>query len=104
MSCVALLNALTVWLIGLSPAGLDLKEACEYWNGVPFDEQWHALHHMESQKWFPLHAKCNANVDLVPAWINPMIIALVVLSIACLCMAIYLGVRKFLRVRKKTHV
>jgi len=100
---ISVLNAVTVWLLGFSRTGLDLKESCEYKNGVPFDDKWNDVHYMESQGVFPLHAKCNATVDLVPAWINPTVIALTLLSVACLCTAIYLEVRNFTRGRKKTN-
>jgi hypothetical protein len=103
LSCVSLLNAATFWFIGLSRAGLDLREACEYDHGVPFDDKWNDAHYAESQRLFPLHARCNADVDLVPAWINPTIIALVLLSVALLGTALHLAVRTFVRGRKKTH-
>ncbi|MFM9615450.1 hypothetical protein DF268_31170 [Streptomyces sp. V2] len=104
LCCISLLNAVTVWAVGFSRTGLDIKESCEYKHGVPFDEEWNNEHYMESQKIFPLHAKCNANVDLVPAWINPTIVALALLSIAFLCVAVYLEVHKFIRGRKNVHV
>jgi hypothetical protein len=96
LGCVSLLSAAVVWFFGLSRAGLDLRESCEYEHGVRFDEKWNDAHYAESQNFFPLHARCNADVDLVPAWINPTIVALALLSVAFLCMAIYQG-------RKKTH-
>ncbi|CAM5645998.1 Integral membrane protein OS=Streptomyces fumanus OX=67302 GN=GCM10018772_38650 PE=4 SV=1 [Streptomyces fumanus] len=103
LCCVALLNAATCWFIGLSQAGLDLREACEYDHGVRFDDKWNDAHYAESQQFFPLHARCNADVDLVPAWINPTIIALVLLAAALLGAALFLAVRTFTEGRKKTH-
>ena len=104
LGCVALLNAATVWLVGFSRAGLDLRESCESRSGVRFDDAWNDVHYAESQRFFPLHAKCSASVDLVPAWINPAVIALVLLFVGCLGAAGWLGVRHVIREGKKTHV
>ncbi|EFE75095.1 hypothetical protein K7395_22170 [Streptomyces filamentosus] len=104
LGLIAFLNAATAWILGFSRAGLDLRESCERRSGVPFDQKWHDTHYMESQGLFPLHAKCSASVDLVPSWVNPTVIALSILSAAFLCTAVCLGVRTFLRRRKKVHV
>ncbi|MGW2836686.1 hypothetical protein ACWCWD_02660 [Streptomyces sp. NPDC001493] len=93
----ALLNAATVWFLGFSRIGLDIRESCEYANGVRFDERWNEAHYGESQNFFPLHAKCSATVDLVPAWVNPAFVVLVLLAGACLCLAVFLGVRSGVR-------
>lgn len=100
---ISLLNAATVWILGFSRSGLDIRESCEYKNGIPFDGKWNEVHYMESQKIFPLHAKCSSTVDLVPAWVNPAIAILALVCAACLCAAIYLELRKFTRERKKAH-
>lgn len=102
LSCVAFLNAVTAWVLGLSRNGLDLRESCEQKAGT-FDDAWHDAHDAESQKFFPLHAKCGATVDLVPAWVNPAIVVLLLLSAAGLCAAVGLGVRSSSRRRKKAH-
>lgn len=103
IGCMSLLNAATAWLLGISRGGLDIEESCEYRNGVPFDEKWNDAHYMESQKFFPLHAKCSATVDLVPAWVNPTIIALLLLSAVCLCMAVHRAVRNSIVGRNTSH-
>ncbi|MFJ7630529.1 hypothetical protein ACIQZN_28995 [Streptomyces sp. NPDC097595] len=97
LCCMALLNAVTAWLLGASQVGLDLKESCEFRHGVSFDEAWNDVHYAESQKFFPLHSKCSATVDLVPAWVNPAIIALTLLAVGFLCGAVCLRVRDFVQ-------
>ncbi|MER6720463.1 hypothetical protein [Streptomyces halstedii] len=104
LGVVAFLNAATAWVLGLSRAGLDLREACERKAGVPLDDAWNAHHYEQSQKVFPLHARCDATVDLVPAWINPLIVVLLLLTAVCLCTAVCLGARNVTRRRKKAHV
>ncbi|MEV7087828.1 hypothetical protein AB0O07_18355 [Streptomyces sp. NPDC093085] len=107
LSFVAFLNAVTVWLLGFSRGGLDLRESCER-DGHVFDDVWNGTHYQESQNLFPLHAKCGAAVDLVPAWVNPAIVFLLLLSIGCLYAAVHLTVRENARGntrgRKKAHV
>ncbi|CAM5513907.1 Integral membrane protein OS=Streptomyces fumanus OX=67302 GN=GCM10018772_38650 PE=4 SV=1 [Streptomyces fumanus] len=80
-----------------------MREACEYDHGVRFDDKWNDALYAESQQFFPLHARCNADVDLVPAWINPTIIALVLLAAALLGAALLLAVRSLQPRKKETH-
>ncbi|MFD6425955.1 hypothetical protein [Streptomyces sp. NPDC060198] len=90
---MAVLNAATVWFLGVSRSGLDIRQSCEQGNGLRFDEAWNEAHYSESQSFFPLHAKCSATVDLVPAWVNPAVVTLVLLAGACLCVAFCLEAR-----------
>ncbi|MEV3927958.1 hypothetical protein [Streptomyces sp. NPDC049944] len=98
LACIAFLNAVTTWFLGLAQPGLDIEESCVSRTGS-FDDTWNAAHYLESQRLFPLHAKCGATVDLVPAWVNPTIVVLLLLSGGCLCAAAFLTVRGFARRR-----
>lgn len=40
----------------------------------------------------PLHDKCNATYDLVPAWVNPALVILPLLAAICLGLAVRLAV------------
>ncbi|MFR9725861.1 hypothetical protein ACL02R_21215 [Streptomyces sp. MS19] len=94
---VTLLNTVTLWFVAVAAGGLDLEEACEYRHGVRFDDGWNSAHHRESGRLFPVHARCSADVDLVPSWVNPALVVLALLSLACLGAAVFLGVRNAAR-------
>jgi hypothetical protein len=59
-----------------------------------YDESYRAAHRREPQRWFPLHDRCGASYDLVPAWVNPALVVLSVLSLGCLGVAGWLVVRR----------
>lgn len=78
------------WLIGsLAGASLDPEESCHA-AGTTYDYAYRSAHWREPSRWFPLHNKCNADYDLVPVWINPGLVLLLVLAAACLCAAVWL--------------
>ncbi|MFI7277918.1 hypothetical protein [Streptomyces sp. NPDC049879] len=100
---VTLLNTATLWFVAVAAGGLDLAEACEYGHGVRFDDEWNSAHYRESGRLFPVHARCSADVDLVPSWVNPALVALALLSLACLGAAVALGVRNAARRLRRTR-
>jgi uncharacterized membrane protein YfcA len=75
------------WFIGIFSGGLDPGEACAQ-RGVRYDHAYRAEHWREPSRWFPLHNKCNAHHDLVPAFVNPTLIAVAVLLVGCVAGAV----------------
>ncbi|CAL9567841.1 hypothetical protein SUDANB176_04777 [Streptomyces sp. enrichment culture] len=80
LSCFALF---VVWLWGAWSGGLDVAETCRLLHGQPFDPDYRGEHLDEPLRVFPLHNKCNASYDLVPAWINPTLVCLAVTATGC---------------------
>ncbi|WP_433158628.1 hypothetical protein [Kribbella sp. CA-247076] len=70
----------------LAGASLDPEEACHA-DGEPYDRAYRRANFEEYTRWFPLHDKCHAGYDLVPAWVNPTLVVLPVLAVACLAYA-----------------
>ncbi|NEA44013.1 hypothetical protein [Streptomyces sp. SID11385] len=82
-----LLCAVPVYLAGsLAGASLDPEEACHR-AGQEYDRAYRRAHFTEYTRWFPLHDKCHAGYDLVPAWVNPVLVALPVLALLALAWA-----------------
>lgn len=87
-----LLGAGVSYLVGsLAGASLDPEEAC-HGAGQTYDRAYRRAHFAEYTRWFPLHDRCHAGYDLVPAWVNPALVALPVLALLCLACAAGLGV------------
>lgn len=85
-------GAAVTWLIGaFAGSSLDPEESCHA-AGVTYDEAYRSAHWREPSRRFPLHNKCNAEYDLVPVWINPALVLLLLLAITCLGVAICLAV------------
>lgn len=70
------------WLWGALAGGLDLEETCRFEHHQPFDEANHDAHRDEYRRFFPLSMKCNADYDLVSAWVNPAVAVLFLLLVA----------------------
>ncbi|MFG3392985.1 hypothetical protein [Streptomyces parvus] len=66
------------WFIGMFSSGFDVREACGE-RGFDYDE----AHRPEPSQGFPLHYWCNAEHDLVPAFVNPSLIAIAVALLGC---------------------
>ncbi|MCX5256918.1 hypothetical protein OOK27_22785 [Streptomyces canus] len=79
------------WFVGALSGGLDVGEACAA-RGVPYDKEYRAEHWREPSRWFPLHNKCNAHHDLVPAFVNPTLVAVAVLLPCCVAGAVTVSV------------
>ncbi|WP_432068884.1 hypothetical protein [Streptomyces sp. C10-9-1] len=87
-----LLGTAITYLIGsLSGASLDPEEACHQ-AGQTYDRAYRRANFDEYTQWYPLHDKCHAGYDLVPAWVNPTLAALPVLAVLCLAYAARLAV------------
>lgn len=66
----------SVFLTQFSAAsGRDLDEVCEA-AGRVLDRNFRLLHPHDGSMYFPLHNRCDAAYDIVPAWVNPSMSAL----------------------------
>ncbi|MEU4153554.1 hypothetical protein [Streptomyces sp. NPDC026659] len=74
----------------LAGASLDPEEACHA-DGQTYDAAYRRAHLDAYTRWFPLHDKCNAGYDLVPGWVNPALVTLPVLAVACVAYGVWLG-------------
>ena len=70
------------WFTGIFSGGLDVRETCAE-RGVRYDDAYRTEHWREASRWFPLHNRCNAQHDLVPAFVNPTLVAVAVLLLGC---------------------
>ncbi|GGJ13176.1 hypothetical protein [Streptomyces brasiliensis] len=75
------------WIIGAFSGGLDVGESCAL-RGIRYDDAYRAEHWREPSRWFPLHNRCNADHDLVPAFVNPTLVAVAVLLLGCVAGAL----------------
>ncbi|MER5885290.1 hypothetical protein ABT160_15790 [Streptomyces sp. NPDC001941] len=84
---VLLVAGAVIWFFGAWSGGLDVGEACAA-QGTPLDNAYRAAHWREASRWFPLHNKCDAAHDLVPAYVNPTLVAVAVLLVGCAVAAV----------------
>jgi predicted PurR-regulated permease PerM len=75
------------WFVGIFSGGLDVAETCAE-RGYRYDDAYRSEHWREPSSWFPLHNKCDAEHDLVPAFVNPTLVAVVVLLLGCVAGAV----------------
>lgn len=88
------------YLVGsLAGASLDPEEACHR-AGEAYDQAYRRANFEEYTRWFPLRNKCHADYDLVPTWVNPALVTLTVLALACTAYAAHLAVLRR-RTKKK---
>ncbi|MEH1169774.1 hypothetical protein V6V47_30780 [Micromonospora sp. CPCC 205539] len=84
--------AAVTWFVGaFAGASMNAEESCHA-AGATYDSAYRSTHWQEPSRWFPLHDKCNATHDLVPAWVNPALVLLPLLAITCVGVAVWLGV------------
>lgn len=80
------------WLVGaLAGTATDAESSCHA-AGAAYDRAYRSVHWQEPSQWFPLHNRCNAGYDLVPAWVNPALVGLPLLAVGCLGLAVRLAV------------
>ena len=82
LSVLAGVSTVAVYLFGVSSQAWDISETCER-HAQAYDEAYRAEHWREPGRWFPLHDKCNAYFDLVPVWVNPAVVILATVTVAC---------------------
>ncbi|MFF9123819.1 hypothetical protein ACF09J_11025 [Streptomyces sp. NPDC014889] len=86
-----LLGTVAAWFVGaLAGTSLDPAKACHA-VGQTYDEDYRSAHLNDTQL-FPLHDPCNAGYDLVPGWVNPAVVVLPALAVACLAYSVRLAV------------
>ncbi|GHH84691.1 hypothetical protein GCM10018793_49830 [Streptomyces sulfonofaciens] len=95
---VSLLAGLASWLRGAFSGGLDIREACQFVHHEHYDAAYWQAHAREFRKLFPLHSKCNAHVDLVPAWVNPAVVSCAAVSLAAAAVLLWFAVAPLTRV------
>jgi hypothetical protein len=79
--------AFPVWVVGAFAGGLDVGETCQL-AGEPYDDAYRSAHWRERSEAFPLPNRCNAGHDLVPFWVNPLLVLLAVVALAGVALAI----------------
>ncbi|MFF1377456.1 hypothetical protein [Streptomyces sp. NPDC058308] len=97
-----LLGTGITYLIGALAGGLDTEEECHS-AGQAYDSAYRREHFREFGQWYPLHERCHAGYDLVPAWVNPTLAVLPTLAVASLAYCVRLAVinRIIRRTKKK---
>lgn len=88
---VTLFAGLVSWVWGIFSPGLDVEEECVLRHHQTFDDAYWDSHFREAQRFFPLHARCNAHYDLVPAWVNPTVVCCAVVSLAAAGVLLWFG-------------
>ncbi|MFC4021264.1 hypothetical protein ACFOW4_25425 [Micromonospora sp. GCM10011542] len=84
--------AAATWILGaFAGSSMDPEESC-HMAGTAYDNAYRSAHWQEPSRWFPLHNRCNASYDLVPAWVNPALVLLPLLATTCLGVAVWLAV------------
>lgn len=78
-----------IYFFGAWSGGLDPEEACHA-AGQTYDGEYRSANIDEYGQWFPLSDRCHAGYDLVPGWVNPTLVVLAVLLVACLAYALRL--------------
>lgn len=78
------------WLWGVWSGGLDVAETCTLLKGQTYDADYRRDHYREPSQIFPLHNRCNASYDLVPAWINPALVLLALVAVGSLIIGVNL--------------
>lgn len=74
--------AFVVFFQGVAAGGLDVAEACGL-AGQLYDREYRSQNAHEQLQLFPLTTRCNAEYDMVPAWTNPALAILAILTASC---------------------
>ncbi|MEV0118301.1 hypothetical protein AB0H77_34515 [Streptomyces sp. NPDC050844] len=100
---VSLLGLLVSYCVGAFSGALRVDKSCRV-RQEPYDAAYRAQHAAETDRWFPLHNKCNAHFDLVPGWVNPAVVIFAVLLVASLCTVAVAAVvhLRMIRTRRNT--
>lgn len=64
-----------------------MAEACELGAGQTYDHEYRSQNAHEQLQLFPLITKCTPEYDLVPAWTNPALVVLALLTVPFLAVA-----------------
>lgn len=82
--------------------GHQIDETCGK-AGQLLDRNYRAQNWQEPSQFFPLHNKCNAGYDMVPAWINPALVFFAALAAVFLCIFLVLALRAWKADRQRGH-
>lgn len=73
---------LVLLFFGLFGGGLETDETCELRHHQTYDQEYRTAHPEHANtRIFPLSNKCNADYDMIPFWMNPLIVSLGLFSI-----------------------
>nr|WSZ96936.1 hypothetical protein OH820_15810 [Streptomyces sp. NBC_00857] len=101
---VSLFAGLASWIRGgVFGGGLDVRETCQFVHHERYDEAYWDSHAEEFQKIFPLHNKCNAHFDMVPAWVNPAIATCAIVSLAAIAVLLWFGTTHLTSLSRKEN-
>lgn len=100
LSSVAL--GFTFFIGAFVASGKDIDETCAK-AGQQLDRNYRAQNWQEPSQLFPLHDKCNAGYDMVPAWINPALVLFASLAAVFLCIFVVLALRVWKADRQRGH-
>lgn len=78
-----------VWGFGVFSGGLDVRETCELSLHTTYDQEWRETTGSDGKSFFPLANACNEHVSLLPAWVNPTIVVLAVLTTGFFALALF---------------
>lgn len=82
-----------VYFVGMFSGGHEIDETCAQ-VGEAYDPTYRSTHWQEPGRWFPLHNRCHAGFDLVPAWVNPALVLLALVTVACVVLTVAMGVAR----------
>jgi hypothetical protein len=82
------------WLSGAFTGGLDMEETCQFQHHQQYDDAYYRAHRDDYFQFFPLSRKCNADYDMVAAWVNPTVAVLFLLFVAALAGVAWATVRR----------
>lgn len=99
---LSLLGLLVSYCVGAFSGALSVRKSCRVHQEY-YDDAYRAQHAGEMDRWFPLHNKCNADFDLVPAWVNPALVIFAGLLAAGLVAAVTVAVTHIRTTRTTTR-
>jgi hypothetical protein len=99
---VALFFAAAVWISGAFSGGFDIAETCAA-RGQTYDHGYRSQNWEEPSRYFPLHNKCNAHYDMVPFWVNPAVVLLVLLAAIFAAFSLTQALTSRLERKKREH-
>ncbi|RMB57075.1 hypothetical protein [Tessaracoccus antarcticus] len=95
--CVSAYLGVAFWIAGASArpsVGFETYDAFCGRRGWLFDELYYETHRDDYARLYPITGKCNAYYDLVPAWVNPAIAALILMTLLCLAGMAWIIIRR----------
>jgi len=92
LAVTAAVSTFAMYVYGLfSAAAYDIGETCGQL-GQRYDNDYRSERWREPGLWFPLHNRCNAGNDLVPAYVNPLLVTLAAITLSSVAAAVTLTI------------